>query len=435
MKRLVNGETPFAVATVDAYIATGGAVNFPGTIVAVIDESKGGDAIVCRKDFASNIEELKRKQSGKIGFTPSSPSEHLLKAVGAHFDVELLKDTAKSWRVEAKVSSDALKKLLNREVDCAVVWEPDVARALSENGIVKILGTEDTDKLIVDVLLVNRKYSQDKPEVVQAVLANYFRTLKYYNDNPEVLAQEVKKESKLNDAQVKVMLRGVAWANLQENATKWFGVSSAGVGASDGVVDAIDSAVRILVDNGDFRKNPIPNEDPYRITYSDPVKKLFEGGIAEQFGKSVPGGAQAATSTLEKRFAELSPDGWAALREVGSLKVRPITFQSGTTALNNEEKLTLEEAVKNLERYPNFRVLIEGHTGTRGDVALNASLSKERAEAVARYLKITFNVDPNRIFAVGRGSAKPLPRKPGESERTWNYRLPRVELRLMAEVF
>ena len=63
MKMLRRGEIDFAVCTVDAYILNGESVKYPGTIVTIIDESKGGDAIVSWKDKVANIEQLKRKQN------------------------------------------------------------------------------------------------------------------------------------------------------------------------------------------------------------------------------------------------------------------------------------------------------------------------------------------------------------------------------------
>src|SRR5436190_5725452 len=146
MQRLKAGEIQFAVATVDSYLLNGPDKGFPGTIVAVIDESKGGDAIVAWKDTVATIEDLKRKPSVRIAFTPASPSEHLIRATSVHFDVTGLRGR-KDWRREANGSPDALEKLLNRQADVAVVWEPDVTRALSHPGIVKILGSEDVDKL------------------------------------------------------------------------------------------------------------------------------------------------------------------------------------------------------------------------------------------------------------------------------------------------
>jgi len=86
-----------------------------------------------------------------------------------------------------------------------------------------------------------------------------------------------------------------------------------------------------------------------------------------------------------------------------------------------------------LEHYPNFRMVIKGHTGTRGNPDENRRLSQERAQAVARYLTVVFNVDPNRLRAIGYGGSQPLKRKTGETLRTWKYRLPRVELVLVKE--
>ena len=53
---------------------------------------------------------------------------------------------------------------------------------------------------------------------------------------------------------------------------------------------------------------------------------------------------------------------------------------------------------------------VRGHTAQSGDPEHNQKLSLERAEAVARYMNVTYNVDPNRIKVLGMGSSQPLPR-------------------------
>ena len=50
-------------------------------------------------------------------------------------------------------------------------------------------------------------------------------------------------------------------------------------------------------------------------------------------------------------------------------------------------------------------------------------------------MNVTYNVDPNRIKVVGMGSSQPLPLLPGESDRAYQYRLPRVEVSLLADAF
>jgi outer membrane protein OmpA-like peptidoglycan-associated protein len=48
-------------------------------------------------------------------------------------------------------------------------------------------------------------------------------------------------------------------------------------------------------------------------------------------------------------------------------------------------------------------------------------------------LTVTYGIDPNRMRIIGYGSSRPLPRLPGESDRAYGYRLPRVEVTLAAE--
>ena len=279
MKRLKNSEIDIAVATVDSYILNATSYGFPGVMTLVIDESKGGDAIVARKDRVPNIDAVKGRKDLKVAFTPNSPSHHLLKAVSTHFDVpELLPQGAN--RIETDGSPEALKKLLGGTTDVAVLWEPDVSRALANDNIIKLLSTKDTYHLIVDILLISRDYSQGNPDVVMALFENYFRTLKLYRDNPDRLIEDVMAATSLPRETVITMLDGVAWVNLADNAEKWFGVSAPGVSAEHGLAQTIDSTVEVLRANSDFSSNPVPNNDPYRLTESKYINDLYVRGIA-----------------------------------------------------------------------------------------------------------------------------------------------------------
>lgn len=416
IQRLQAGEIQFAVATVDSYLLNGATKNYPGTIVAVIDESKGGDAIVAWKDQLARIEDLKTKPIAGIAFTPGSPSEHLLKSVATHFDLAHLKQKNGSWRRDAKGSPDALAKLLAHESAAAVLWEPDVTKALGNPGIAKLLGTENTRLLIVDVLVADRGLTQKQPELVADVLAAYFKTLKQFADDREALLAEVRKTLDTSPAQIEALLNGVRWVSLAENAQAWM----AGAGS---LAEAIDGAVRILIDAGDFRDNPIPDRDPYRLVNSQFVAQLF-APLAS---------ATAPSGLSERRFPQLDAKGWGALREVGTLRTRPIMFQSGTAELAYDGKVELDRMAESLRHYPNFRILVKGHSGVAGDPDENRRLSKERAESVARYLQVTYSMDENRMRVLGLGGSQPLARLADESERTYAYRLPRVDIVLVAE--
>lgn len=429
VKRLRQGELDFAVTTVDAFLLHGQKEKYPGSIIMVIDESSGGDAIVARKDRLASLEDFKVKTDYKIAFTAGSPSEHLLKSVAVHFDVPPLRNRQGAWRVPVNGSSEALKQLRERKVDAAVLWEPDVSRALSEAGVHRILGTENTRRLIVDVLTVNREFSRANPDAVKLLLSHYFRVLRHFRDNPEALAAEVKSATRMNDQQVAAMLKGVRWTTLADNARDWFGFGVGGRAGSEALIDTLEATAQILVDAGDFRESPIPERDPYRLQHRLYIEELYTTGLASESGKTSanPGGSRS--------FDPLTDAQWAKLSEVGTLKVRPITFQSGTSELSLEGKQELDNAAQNLAHYPNFRIVVRGHTGTRGDVVSNRALSLERAEAVKRYFLITHNIDDARLRAVGYGGERPLTRAGDESDRAYQYRLPRVELYLASDAY
>ena len=427
-RRLRQGELEFAVTTVDAFLLHGGKEKFPGSVIMVIDESSGGDAIVARKDRLASLDDLKTRTDYRIAFTAGSPSEHLLKSIAVHFDVPPLRNRQGAWRVPVASSADALKQLREGKVDAAVLWEPDVSRALNEAGMHRVLGTENTRRLIVDVLTVNREFSRADPDAVKLLLSNYFRVLRHFRDNPEALAAEVKGATRLNDSQVAAMLKGVRWTTLSENARDWFGIGASGRSGGEGLVETLEATAQILVDSGDFRENPMPERDPYRLQHRLYIEELYTTGL---------GGAPDTTSEAAgaRAFNALSDAQWDKLTEIGTLKVRPITFQSGTADLSLDGKVELDNAAQNLAHYPHFRVVVRGHTGTRGDAQSNRALSFERADAVKRYLMVTHGIDEARLRAVGFGGERPLARAQDESDRAYQYRLPRVELYLASEAY
>ncbi len=424
--KLKKNDYHFAVATVDSYLLNGESYDYPGPIVAVIDESKGGDAIVARSSVIGSLDDLKSAANFRIAFTPDSPSHHLVKAISSHFDIEAIKQSAN--HVQTDGSEAALQALLDGQVDVAVVWEPEVTKAVSEKGIVRLLGTEDTRQLIVDILIASRRTVKSDPELIKLLLKEYFRTLKYYRDNPDELIDDIEDHYSVSKKQATALLKGVKWATLVENVRNWYGITAGGY-SDEALILSIESAVDILLEHEDFNVNPIPDEDPYRLVNSqfvEELNRLFsnQGGFAQQ-------GAQSAL--VDVKFAPLTDAQWDRLETIGSLKTRNIVFVSGTYDLTQDGKRQVDIQVADLNHYPNFRIEISGHTGLRGDPDANLALSQERADSVLRYIEITHGIDANRVRAKGYGSSQPLKRLPGESSRSYRYRLPRVEIRLVRE--
>ena len=427
---LAAGKYDIVVATVDSYVLGAASHGYPGSIIAVIDESKG-DAIVAR-DGIDDVNGLDAPEV-KIAVTPASPSDFLLKSIGSHFGLPKLK-TKGAWRVETNGSGEALKLLMDGKVDAAVLWEPDVSAAKAKPGFHYLMGSDQTRRLIVDILVARKDFLAEEPNLVRTFLREYFLALKGYRDAPGDLVKDVAERRKQPADVLTTALGGVAFASFTENCEDWMGLPLHAGGRSDeGLIDSIEGTVRVLVEEGDLAKNPIPDKNPYALLSTKALGELLESGLALGAPAfDTPGDSTATTSQPE--VAALDDSGWAAMRTVGSLKLRPIVFQSGTSVLTTAGKNAIDETAENLQHYPSFRILLRGHTAPGGEEEANRELSQERAESVARYLEVVHRVDPDRIKSEGLGGSKPLARDPDEGERSYRYRLPRVEFVLLTEV-
>lgn len=432
MATLAEGGYDLAVATVDSYLLNGEPHNFPGAIIAVLDESKGGDAIVARKEKVANLDALRNRSDLRVAFTPDSPSHFLLKATADHFDIPELLPVNPGFRIETEGSEKAYAKLLAGTTDVAVLWEPDVSKALAEPSIVKLLGTEETERLIVDILIANRRYMQKNPEIVALLLGNYFKVLKIYRDSPDILLKEIIKETGLSKDAVTSMLQGVEWTSLIANSEEWFGISTPGITGKEQLSHTIYSTADILINSGDFSASPIPDNDSFRLINRSFLADLYTQGI-HGFTKSSKMFGDKAAGASSPLFPAISKNEWGKLKEVGTLKLKPIAFRSGSSELDMHASLELDQAVDKLSHYPRFRIIIKGHTGTQGDNQQNLLLSQRRADSVADYLITKHSFGKNRLHSVGMGSSQPLKKQKNESSRAYQRRLLRVELVLVRE--
>ena len=61
---------------------------------------------------------------------------------------------------------------------------------------------------------------------------------------------------------------------------------------------------------------------------------------------------------------------------------------------------------KVLEKNPELRLRLEGHTSAEGDAAFNQKLSEARAQAAVAFLVEHEGIDASRLEAVGKGSSE-----------------------------
>lgn len=87
-------------------------------------------------------------------------------------------------------------------------------------------------------------------------------------------------------------------------------------------------------------------------------------------------------------------------------KVPDIRFQTNATILNADAHHILHKVSLSLKHDKHLTVVARGHSDSRGNRTQNMRLSRQRAEAVAAYLR-TLGVPSSQIFVESVGSTKP----------------------------
>ena len=111
-----------------------------------------------------------------------------------------------------------------------------------------------------------------------------------------------------------------------------------------------------------------------------------------------------------------------AVSDVAAIKVE---FAFNSAELTPEATKTLDELGKALTSndLKVYCFVVEGHTDSVGSEAYNVKLSQQRAQSVVRYLTKKFDIDPERLQAVGVGKASPIASNDTDEGRQKNRRV------------
>lgn len=116
------------------------------------------------------------------------------------------------------------------------------------------------------------------------------------------------------------------------------------------------------------------------------------------------------------------------LLDTGVFRGFEVNFAFGESTLEPRATRTLDAVGAVLQRYPDLRLEIAGHTDAIGADAFNQRLSEARAEAVRTYLIDRFTIGANRLVARGFGESQPVASNEERSGRALNRR---VEFRVL----
>jgi len=132
--------------------------------------------------------------------------------------------------------------------------------------------------------------------------------------------------------------------------------------------------------------------------------------------------ARAETESAQQQLAALQ----AKQTERGMvLTLGDVLFDTGAATLKPGAASVLDRVAQFLQKNPETKVLIEGHTDSRGSDDYNQGLSERRSLAVSTALQ-TRGVEAGRVQAVGRGEALPVASNDSDAGRQQNRRVEMV---------
>jgi len=128
------------------------------------------------------------------------------------------------------------------------------------------------------------------------------------------------------------------------------------------------------------------------------------------------------------RLAESETDVlYDALTAKGRWATQGILFETGKSNLRPESRPVLKEITATMQKYPDLKLLIEGHTDNVGSAAGNMTLSDARAAAVREALVSQFGIAGDRLTTKGLGDTKPAVPNSTPAGRAQNRRVELVK--------
>ena len=138
----------------------------------------------------------------------------------------------------------------------------------------------------------------------------------------------------------------------------------------------------------------------------------------------------AAVATAQRDAEAAFTQRFSNRNKYAMVETKLVYFDFNKSSLRDEGMGELEEVARALKADPNAVVELQGFADPRGTDRYNYQLTRERVDAVVRYLVQRHGIDLRRIHAVGMGKTTLGAGEKGTKETFAKSR--RVELRLLA---
>lgn len=149
-------------------------------------------------------------------------------------------------------------------------------------------------------------------------------------------------------------------------------------------------------------------------------------GCPDQDGDGVPDNIDKCPTVKGVAANDGCPEIKETDRKILKDALYGINFETGSDVLNESSFSVLDNVANLMKLNGNYNLIIEGHTDSQGDDALNLNLSEKRANAVKNYL-VSKGVETSRLTAIGYGETQPVADNDTPEGRAKNRR---VELKV-----
>ena len=386
---LASGELQLAAFPIDALLkASAKAKSMPATIIAVIDESRGADAVVAYKDRFPSVESLNSAET-RFVLVDGSPSDTLTRVlINSRFFSNVTPQSIVGVPNEKELLA-RYRKATPGGNEVFVTWEPVVSDLLKNDQMKVVFDSNEQTGYIVDALVVSRDYLIKNEPAVRTVLECYFRTL-YSLNNPIGSGANSGTESRaklkelirtdaqdagltLEKEQVERLVKGIVWKHTQDNFAH-FGLG----GTATHIEDMIDRVRRVLMDTKGLESDPTQG-DSSRLFSPKALRDLQSSGFHAGSSPEIVQG--------DKPLMPLTEEQWKGLSHVATLQVPPLVFARGTSTLTGRSEAILDDLVEMLKSFPLYYLTIAGNASSKGDLEANRELAKQRANAALQYLQ------------------------------------------------
>ncbi len=320
-------------------------------------------------------------------------------------------------QIEAKANMDAENAEIAKKKDKAIIAITRAELALEEAH--KSMADRYVKEIYDQAVraLQDSKRSFDSSDYEKS--ASLADQAKLSASNAIAVVTTRKKEEKKSEETEEIRANAMDTLAKAERAL----INAFNIGASESANDFYKQAQ----DSIEKAKQALNRED-YEKSISSAQEAIFNANLAIAKVELI--------NNLKKKSDEIAKDLIDDAKEIPNVSLREteksviisIGFDITTKTKTGEEikadiKPTLKSIAELIKKYPDYRVIIEGHTDNTGNDKTNLKLSNDRANLLLLHLSIVEGVPLDRLSSVGFGGLKPIASNKDESGRKQNRRL------------